>query len=302
MASGETSANLRAQFELASAILTFANGLGLNVGESYQSFYDTGGEPISWNISASPPDSFTPYLWHFPIVGALPYKGFFSRQLAENAHQQLVDDGYDAIMRPVSAYSTLGYFADPLLSSMLDDTPDELADLILHELTHNTIFAEGHTDFNESLATFVGQKGSLLFLAHHFGPQTDLIVSAQHKRADADRFRQYMGGLVSSLDSLYALGLPRPELLSKRVQIFTRAQDNFRSRLPKYHNPNYSFFLEWTVNNARLLSYRRYNSRLDLFEAIYLEKNENMPEALSVFSTCSKSKDPWKCLETSDEL
>jgi len=289
-------AETRSQLELVDSILDFAIDLGLNTGESYTSFYDTGGEPISWNISASPPDSFSPYTWHFPIVGALPYKGFFSKQRAEIAYNQLVGEGFDVILRPVSAYSTLGYFADPLLSTMLNDPPDELANLILHELTHSTIFVDGHTDFNESLAAFVGREGSLLFLADHFGPHTEHIIAAQRKREDAVRFRQFMAGVVSSLDSLYAMGLPRDEVLSTRGEVFTRAQNAFRETLPAYHNANYSFFLQWTVNNARLLSYRRYNSKLYLFEAVYSNVS-NMPEAIGVFATCSKTKDPWQCLE-----
>jgi predicted aminopeptidase len=293
------SPDLRAQFDLADSILVFAKTMGLNTGDSYQSFYDTKGEPISWNISASSPTSFTPYLWHFPLVGALPYKGFFSRQRAERAYQELVDDGYDAILRPVSAYSTLGYFSDPLLSTMLDAPPDELANLILHELTHSTIFAEDNTDFNESLATFVGQKGSLLFLAHHFGPHTKHIVAAEHKRADAERFRDYMTSVVAALDSLYTQDLSKPEILAKREQIFAQAQEDFQPTLAYYHNPNYNFFLKWTINNARLLSYRRYNSRLYLFEAIYQQRQESMGEALAVFSICSKDDNPWQCLENS---
>ena len=293
-----TSNSLRTQFELVGSILSFAKDLGLNTGDSYQTFYDTEGEPISWNISASPADSFSPYSWQFPIVGALPYKGFFFKPRAEKAYQQLVEEGFDAILRPVSAYSTLGYFVDPLLSTMLNDSPDELADLILHELTHGTIFAEGHTDYNESLATFVGQKGSLLFLAYHFGPQTEHIISAQHKRTDAAKFRQFMGQVVSSLDSLYAMGLPRSEVLVKRVHIFSLAQEDFRETLPNYHNANYIFFLQWKINNARLLSYRRYHNRLDLFEAIYSRERENMSKSMAIFSICSANDDPWKCLES----
>lgn len=297
ISSTQMSPELRAQFVLADSILTFAKKLGLNTGDSYTTFYDTGGGPISWNISASPPDSFTPYLWQFPIVGALPYKGFFSRQRAELAHQQLIDEGYDAILRPVSAYSTLGYFSDPLLSTMLDDPPDELADLILHELTHSTVFSQEDADFNESLATFVGQQGALLFLAHHFGPQTEYIIAAEHKRADAKRFRQYMTGLVTVLDSLYNQGLDQKEVLSKREQIFTQAQEDFRPTLINYHNPNYNFFLKWTINNARLLSYRRYNSKLYQFEAVYRAQENNMKDALAIFSNCSQQRDPWGCLD-----
>ena len=143
--------------------------IGLDVRDQYTCFYDTGGRPLSWNVSASPPDRFEPYLWRFPIVGAVPYKGFFEIDRAQKERSILQSKGLDVSLSQVSAYSTLGFFADPVLSTMLKYSDDSLATLLLHELTHATAYAPGHTDFNESLATFVGRRGSLDFLSEHYG-------------------------------------------------------------------------------------------------------------------------------------
>ena len=217
----------RTQLELIQAILRYAESVGLKTDDQYTTFYDTGGDPISWNVSASPPDRFSPYTWDFPFIGEVPYKGFFHRDLADEQRDALAAEGYDAIVRPVSAYSTLGFFSDPILSPMLGYAPDQLADLILHELTHALVYAPGQTDYNESLATFVGRQGSLLFLAQHFGTDTPLLQQAEARRADAALFRKFMAETVAALDSLYSLGLPRNIVLRDRQVVFAQRQRDF---------------------------------------------------------------------------
>lgn len=273
--------------------------VGLKESSSYTCFFDTRGEPVSWNVSASLPDRFAPYLWSFPIAGTVPYKGFFDRERAQREYDRLKSLDYDAILRPVSAYSTLGYFSDPVLSTMLEYPAASLADLILHELTHGTVYVQGNTDFNESLATFVGQTGSLAFLAAHFGTDTPLIEQAQQQREDAARFRKFMNGVVASLDSLYSLELPRETVLVRRRDVFQLAKKRYRTIRSQFRRTNYDGFLKWEVNNARLLSYRRYNRNLDSFAEIYSLKKEHLDESLLVFKACEGAEDPWNCLEDS---
>ncbi len=289
----------RSQLALVDSILAFAQSLGLHTGGSYTEYYDTKGQPISWNVSAAPKDALQPHLWHFPIVGSLPYKGFFERERAERTFADLQKAGYDAYLRPVNAYSTLGYFNDPLLSTMLDDPPEALAEVLLHELAHATIFVDGHTDFNESLATFVGQRGTLLFIAQHFGNDTSLIDKVHAQRRDAERFRLFVAGVVQSLDSLYSAGLALDEVLVRREEVFADAQTRFRPTLGQYANPRYDYFLTWQLNNARLLSFKRYQSKQDLFERVLSLHGGDMNAALSVFAACGKTDSPWNCLERS---
>ena len=273
--------------------------IGLQESSSYTRFYDTGEKPISWNVSASPPERFAPHMWSFPIAGSVPYKGFFSLKRAQSERARLEARGFDVLLRPVSAYSTLGYLPDPVLSTMLDYPVDALADLILHELTHGTVYSKGHTDFNESLATFIGQRGSLQFLAHNYGFDSPLIEQTRQRRRDAARFRDFMTGVVASLDSLYNRQLPRDEVLVRRREVFARAKERYQTLRPQFERVQYDGFLSWEVNNARLLSYRRYHYNLEIFDALYSSRGNRLNRVLSVCHSCADSPDPWVCLDDS---
>ena len=270
--------------------------LGLNTGTNYTRFFDTGGQPVSWNISACPPDSFAPHLWHFPIVGDLPYKGFFSRERATRERDALQAMGLDVALGAVSAYSTLGYFSDPVLSTMLDEEEGDLADLILHELTHATIYPSGQAEYSESAATFVGQAGALVFLAEKYGPESDQVRQAHRRQEQARRFSAFMKGVVDSLDTLYVQGLPREEVLQRRQEVFARAKERYRSQRGESEPDPYDTFLSWELNNARLLSYRRYHRELDLFERIFATRPAQLGQAILLFKQCGEDPSPWDCL------
>jgi len=296
----DLTADRRQQFELIGAILQYADSLGLATGDNYTTYYDTGDAPVSWNVSASPPDRFEPYRWEFPLVGSVPYKGFFERQRAVGQRDALIAAGYDAIVRPVGAYSTLGYFSDPVLSGMLQYAPDQLADLILHELTHATAFAPDHIDFNESMATFVGRRASLDFIAQHFGPKTPLLEQARQRRAEAALFNEFMAGTVAALDSLYALSLPREEVLKQRSTVFSQRQHLFATI--EFSSNRYAGFTSWEINNARLLSYRRYHTELESFQRVLTIFNGDLRGAIRAFARCAAAADPWQCLRSIAEL
>ena len=272
--------------------------IGLSASDNYSCFVDTEGRAVLWNTSASPPDRFEPYQWHFPIAGSVPYKGFFRRELAMAERDSLRARGYDAIVRPVTAYSTLGFFADPVLSTMLQYPEDALADLIIHELTHSAIYVPDHTDFNESLATYVGNVGSLRFLEQRYGVGSETVAEARARRADVERWRQFMQEVVAGLDSLYNRQLPREQVLRLRTDLFTAWQRRFEEKLPEFYDPSrYRGFLEWELNNARLLSYRRYNSRQELFAELYGLTGNDLRQSLELLKGCEKAEDPWRFAE-----
>ncbi len=290
--------SVKKQFILVDSILHFAHSIGLNSKGQYTKFYDTGGDPISWNVSAAPQNSLTPYIWHFPLVGGVPYKGFFNRSRAEREYNRLISEGYDVLLRPVSAYSTLGYLSDPLLSTMLSYPPHVLTDLILHELTHATMYAKGHADFNESVATFIGQEGARQFLRKFFGKENEHLQKLEEERQDRHRFRLFIHELTQDLDSLYQASPEDTDLFDKRERVFARAQERFEKTLPLYTNQGYRAFLQWEINNARLLSYRRYNSKQDVFQRILTQFEGDLNQSIAHFSQCSNTDYPWKCLES----
>ena len=252
---------------------------------------------ISWNVSAAP-RIVSPLYWHFPLGEALQ-RVFQSYRAGENTTSSF--QGYDVLLRPVSAYSTLGYLSDPLLSTMLSYPPHVLTDLILHELTHATMYAKGHTDFNESVATFIGQEGARQFLSQHYGEDNPYLRSALEEKRDRERFRFFLKELTETLDSLYQASTNDPELLTKRKQVFNLAQGRFKETLPLYSNQGYEAFLHWEINNARLLSYRRYNSKQNVFHRIHDSFEGDLSQSIPLFSQCCKTEDPWKCLDFHDK-
>jgi len=268
--------------------------IGLDAGESFTTFVDTSVVGDAYNLSAAAKTSLTPVTWTFPLVGSLPYIGFFDRDQAEACRDQLVSAGYDTFLYEVDAYSTLGLFADPVRRSMLRRDEIDLADVVIHELTHNTIWRPGDTDFNESLATFVGRAGALAFLAEHFGPDSSLVASAEDRFADRDRFNRFLSDLYAELAAFYASDIPTAEKLEQREQIYQAARDRFATEeLPQFHSPeDYAWAADLPTNNALLLAFRRYNLDLELFAAVHEAAGGAFDVSLPVFAAAANQPDP----------
>jgi predicted aminopeptidase len=289
----------KARLSFVAAVREFGQQtMGLSVDDQYTCFYDAGGRPVSWNLSASLPDRLEAHIWNFPIVGAVPYKGFFDLERAQRERNQLESNGYDVWLSPVSAYSTLGFFADPVLSTMLNYSDDGLATLLLHELTHSTVYAPSQTDFNESLATFVGKEGSLIFLTELFGDSSRQILEARQRRLDAKAFHGFVRKLVTDLDSLYNSGMSREQILIERVSVMDRAKADYLSvRETLLLSPGaYDGFLDWRVNNARFLSFKRYHD-LDDFKALFSACEGDMRHFVRLSQSCAQTQVPRSCLQ-----
>ncbi len=256
--------------------------MGLRPSENYTTFYETSGRPITYIVTACAKDSFRPHTWWFPIVGDVPYKGFFSREDALVEARELQALGYDVSLGSAAAYSTLGYFRDPILSTMMDYSAEELASLILHELTHGTIYLPGGSDFNEGLASFVGWQGALEFARRKHGqgsPEYDRTVRAYAREQVRD---ERALALFRELDALYRSSLPHSEKLSRREAVFASFKTERRRELEGARAELYSRIRsglagederlasaerlrmledaipEGPVNNAILLNQRRY--------------------------------------------
>ena len=215
--------------------------LGLTRSANYESFYDTKGRPITYIVSACRKDRFQPYTWWFPIVGDVPYKGFFAKKDAEAEAAALEKQGYDVSQGMAAAYSTLGYFPDPVLSTMLEYPDEHLAALILHELTHGTVYLPGGTDFNEGLASFVGWQGALEFARKQRGITSEAYDNTVKAFAAEERRDARAREIFKKLDELYRSNVPPATILVERVKIA---------------GPR--------INNAEILMQRRYG-RYDEF-------------------------------------
>jgi predicted aminopeptidase len=262
--------------------------IGLTRTAGYTRFYDTGGKPIAYNLSAAPKDALRPRVWRFPIVGRVPYLGFFKRADGVVQKRKLERQGFDTYLRPVSAYSSLGWFIDPVYSTMLDRSEDRIVELVLHESTHTTIFLRGEVGFNESLAVFVGQQGTLNLFARLFGPKSQQVARARARFRRSRRFGRLVEKLYRDLEALYASELPRTAKLARRQHLFLAAQARYRVLFPKSRRA----FVRKPLNNAIVLSYGRYLRGVRFHREVYRCLGRNLEALVALYKTAQHFKSP----------
>ncbi len=267
--------------------------LGMDASGSYTTFVQVEGPYVSYNLSAAPKDALRSYIWRFPIVGRLPYKGFFKKEKAIREQRKLDAQGYDTFVRGVRAYSTLGYFDDPILSSMLRWHDFTLINTIIHELLHRTVWIKGNVSFNESLANFIGEKGTIAFLARRYGETSAELQHYQDMRADAAVFQAYMRALIDRLEALYRLPLSVEEKRNRREPLFAAAERNYSTVFPRMKTTYYRRYLErQTLNNAVLLSFRRYHRNTSYFENTLAAHEGDLRRMIAYFKTLRSDQLP----------
>ncbi len=208
--------SLKAQLRLIGEIKQFAvDSLGLNPSKNYTTFYDQRRQPLLWVLTGAERYKLVPVEYHFPFLGTFSYKGFFDHTRLVEADSALQRAGYDTRISEVSAYSTLGFFKDPILSSMLERPTGSLAELIIHELTHGTLFIKDNLEYNENLADFVGEYGAARFMAHKFGPNSAAYRKHLVQKAFFERYDDHILHGTHLLDSLYNSFTPRTPVAQK---------------------------------------------------------------------------------------
>jgi predicted aminopeptidase len=289
----------RRKLELVLAARAFAaDSVKLNAKRGFTTYSHIDRDTLVVVLSAAYRDRLRYKTWWFPIVGSVPYKGFFDVHDAEHAAHELATQGFDAYLRPASAFSTLGYLEDPVLSTTIDEDSVELVNTVIHELTHNTFYASGQAVFNESFANFVGTRGAEWFYAARGD-------SAQVALARADWARQktlgrFWSAVYNSVDSAFtAHPASKDERLAAREIVFTGARERFAREiepaLPGY-DPKKPAVLH--LDNAALMSRRMYRTGLDDFDAIYEREGERLPAAITRIIGIAKAhpKDPYAAM------
>ncbi len=270
--------SLRAMAGLVVEVRTFAKVLKLEAKETYTSYSDVGRDTLLLVLTASPRSCICPVTWKYPIAGRIPYKGFFDFKKAEQTAADYAKKGYDVNLRPSAAFSTLGWFNDPLLSTALTKDSMELAATVFHEIAHNTLWVKGATDFNESFAQWVAYKATEKF----FLARKDSVKArrAAARWRDEELMGDYYERLMAKLDSLYALKLPAPANDSGRAVIARWSKDTLEGvigpRLKTYtvgHG-------ERPINNAALIGVRLYRTNLRLFDAWGRSDNNDLEVSL----------------------
>jgi predicted aminopeptidase len=232
----------------------------------------------TWVVTACAKDSLTPVTWWFPVVGRVAYKGFARREDAEKQIERLGDA--DVLFYPVSAFSTLGWFDDPIRPSMLRRSDESLVNLVLHEAAHRVLYWKGQTDFNESFATFVGDTGALLYLEDRLGEGCEACIAARAARADAPLFSAFISEVVGRLEALYAEPVSREEKIRRRDEVFRWAKERYREIA--WEGDTYDYFLERELDNAVILSYRRYDSGQGTFDALLEHCDDDLVAAMEL--------------------
>lgn len=269
--SSATPADTRDFLLRVSQIKSFAvEEVGLRNNENYTRYKEIDRDHLVDVVSACDAVSFTPYLWSYPFLGKLPYKGFYERADAEAEGARLKKEGYDVIIRSVDAFSTLGFTKDPLYSFMKKYSPFELASLIIHEQTHATLFLNGQPQFNEELATFVGDEGAFEWLIMKYGEDSEEYQSAVAEDEDSQTFISLLQSLSRELEGLYSGSGTRPEKLARKAEIIGDFKRRFSEDLAsRFHSKAYKDLGKIPLNNAYLDLYRLYSDDIPLLRAYW---------------------------------
>jgi predicted aminopeptidase len=274
--------SLKQKLVLIQEIRRFAiDSLGINDSKNYTTVYDQQGKPVLWVVTASEPYALEAKEWQFPFLGSVSYKGFFEFDKVRREEKLLKEQGYDTEIDEVAGWSTLGWFRDPILSSMLEKKEGQLANLIIHELTHATLYIKNNVEYNENLASFVGDHGAREFLKYKYGTDSPQYKTYENSKNNQAKYIQHILHGADLLDSLYQTFTPaydkpvkeklKNELIQKimdstdtltytgisKKSMVTRKSTQKKDSLP---------------NNAFFMSYIRYRAKQNQFEEEFTTK------------------------------
>jgi predicted aminopeptidase len=291
-----TPAEAAAKLRLVLAARAFAaDSIQLRTRESFTTYTHLDRDTLVLVLSGAYPDRLAPYTWWFPVVGRVPYKGFFDVGAARAAEHELASKGFDVYLRPSPAFSTLGWFNDPLLSTSLRADTIDLANTVIHELTHNTFYAPGQAVFNESFASFVGARGSAWF----FRSRGDSAAAdqADARWADDKLLAQFWAALYASVDSAFrAHATDSLARIAARDTLYAKARRDLVATVgPKLRTIPAGALSRVRLDNAALLAHRIYNTDLDLFDRVWVHQNGDLRKSITRIIELAKSapKDPF---------
>jgi len=270
IADPSTSPVVRRQLAAVERIRRFASEhLSIPGDASYGKYADLGREHVVWVLYAAPEFSLKPKTWHYPIVGSMDYRGYFSEKDTEDLAAQLRKEGYDVFVGGVDAYSTLGWFHDPVLNTFVNYPDIDLAETIFHELTHRKVFHPGQTVFNESLANVVAEEGVKRWLKHE-GRLADL----RNYEGRLTRRREFYREIDRSrldLEALYASGKSAAEKRREKAAILTKLRDQFRELRRRWGGHGLEEWLVQKLNNGHIVSLNIYADKMPVFQNLLAE-------------------------------
>ena len=302
LADSATTPALRAKLELVLAARAFAkDSLALDVGESFSTYSETGRDTLTLIVSGAYRDRLKAYTWWFPIVGRVPYKGYFDFDEARRQERALHARGFDTRLGAVSAFSTLGWFNDPLLPSTLRADSLTLANTVVHELTHNTYYAPGGAVFNESFANFVGSRGAEQFFRARGQPAAAAEVNARWK--DEMVMGRFWATLYAQVDSAFKAhegedARAVASRLAAREVLFAEARSALLHEIaPRLKTISIRSVERVKLDNAVLMSRRLYLTDLDAFEAVLAKNRWDLRRTVAEIVAAAKADEEKKPFE-----
>jgi len=272
--------------------------LGLAMSKNYTRYVELDRDYLAAVVSASEKDSFRRYEWFFPVVGSMPYKGFFNIEDARKERTKLEKKDLDVWVRKVDAFSTLGWFKDPLYSYMRNYSVGRLADLIIHELLHATVFIKGQVKFNEELAEFIGSEGAKLYVESRYGADSNEYRESFSSDSEYKKYVDFIRELIEELDKLYSSKIDKEQKLKEKEAIITAAKERFNAEYEtRFSTDNYRGFSTLPVNNAYLELYRIYHAQDNFYSDLFERSGKNLPSFIAAAKTITKKGDPRAQLE-----
>ena len=295
LADPRTPPKVRQRLALAVAARRYAKQLGLDVGLQYRDVVFLDAPALVYVVSAAPRASLQPYLWSYPFVGDLPYRGSFDLDDAEALAVELAGQGFDVDVRPVTTYSLLGILPDPVVSTMLFRSDElDIVETVIHELSHATVFVPGQGAFNEGLATFIGKQGRRQFVEQHYGLHSAIVRRMTELDRDDDAYQRAVGALAFDVRVLFAQSgaLGDEEILMRKDRIFLAHQRHWQQEVAPT-------LLSWRHrravlpdNNAELSAFGLYSLKQRVYQEAYAACREDMRCFLGVLRAAAAEADP----------
>ncbi len=288
-----TSKKVKERIELVFEIRKFAiEHIGLKQNKTYTKYVQLNDRNYLVNVVVgSKKDKLEAYQWSFPFFGSFPYKGFYNYSEAKAEEKRLKELGYDTYIRSAGAFSTLGWFDDPIYSYMLNYSTEYLANLIIHEMTHATVFIKDNVQFNEEMASFVGDNGAVEFLKFKYGEKSNEYKNSFYSKEDNRTFSRYINEFHDSMDKMYKdPKLSLDEKMSEKRRIINEYKyDKFKDFQKKLKiKTSYSWFPKQKLNNAVIMGFITYEQDASLYTKVFEKLGKDLPKTIRFYKELEK--------------
>lgn len=294
IADQKTSERERQKLRLVLETREFAQELGLKPNDSFTKYSKINRDVLVWLIIAATKTSLQPKTWWFPVVGRVPYKGFFEKDDAIKEFDNLKKQNYDVYLRPSAAFSTLGWFNDPLLSTTLAFDELSLTNTVFHEITHNTVWIKNNAAFNETFAHVIGSLASIEFFTKKEGPSSATAARAKELFAEDLEFAKFLKNTTLKLKEVYSSDKDETQKLDLRNKIFVDAKSLWAGDKKTHYN-----LLVENLNNAVILAQSTYLEQPELFIRLFQKCDESISCMIKEVASFKKKENPYKSLESS---